>query len=634
MVTDGAGGGGGGNKALPRISLSFGLNGLLTSTLSEDGTPSTVLRELKLQHFADQPHMRNFIVSSGEMFIDAQKEFKKAGGEGVPQSLITCVSWGYRGIILDLVHSLQESHDDQAAMLYSQLDFVWQFCEVMFISSHPELPVLPYLMDWMSVNFDHSTKILEELANEFPDLDPDSVTKIWSLIFEHTFQGRTTEASRLLKFTNRAEDKVPESQISLMVELMVKMPKFVPGSSSVTDFDAAWVYWREECENRLTQRAFQGNEQLTLLAQVLCGRDEGFAAAKQYMSTWYEYLAMMLNYQFPTIKPSSLKGYVRKSIDEFGDYSIQLSPVEEILLSAMDFDIVSVLKEMQVIWNNPWFALHFSDLIYSSGTYSAALEEGRIDHNSVGLIRNDLVREYGTVLMHHQDLWEVGVKYLEELPEKGGWPVIAELLQRRKANSDSEAEKLIRVAENFDCTLEIRGICREVSLRKLGQGQLQSALMWSIKAGDEPLTTYIVDKLLLEGDIDMVPSLIESMSNYAACGDRLLFLDGYCKFRRFMNQKEFIRAIDVLCKLINYQLIPKRMARQVLSYLHELTEHKVKLLPGQTSIIMKFVQTNVGEEVLGREEFMKINGILIRNRANELLTKFKEAKLRVTSEVL
>lgn len=76
------------------------------------------------------------------------------------------------------------------------------------------------------------------------------------------------------------------------------------------------------------------------------------------------------------------------------------------------------------------------------------------------------------------------------------------------------------------------------------------------------------------------------------------------------------------------------MAPKVLSYLHELTEHQVKLLPGQTGILTKFVQCNVGQEVIGREDFQKINAVLIRNRANELYMKFNEAKMKVTPEVL
>jgi hypothetical protein len=51
---------------------------------------------------------------------------------------------------------------------------------------------------------------------------------------------------------------------------------------------------------------------------------------------------MMLNYKYPLIRPSALRAYARKAIDDYGDFSIVLSPLEEIIMSAMDFDIVAV----------------------------------------------------------------------------------------------------------------------------------------------------------------------------------------------------------------------------------------------------------------------------------------------------
>lgn len=63
-------------------------------------------------------------------------QFKKAGSE-IPVPFISDVSRSYRGIILDLIQSLRESNDEGTGRLYSDLDLVWQFCEVMFISSHP-----------------------------------------------------------------------------------------------------------------------------------------------------------------------------------------------------------------------------------------------------------------------------------------------------------------------------------------------------------------------------------------------------------------------------------------------------------------------------------------------------------------
>lgn len=51
--------------------------------------------------------------------------------------------------------------------------------------------------------------------------------------------------------------------------------------------------------------------------------------------------------------------------------------------------------------------------------------------------------------MQHSSLWEVGVKYLETMSNRQGLPIIAQLLRKRKPETEMEAEKLIQAAEQF-----------------------------------------------------------------------------------------------------------------------------------------------------------------------------------------
>lgn len=104
----------------------------------------------------------------------------------------------------------------------------------------------------------------------------------------------------------------------------------------------------------------------------------------------------------------------------------------------------------------------------------------------------------------------------------------------------------------------VHGICRKVSLDKLKLGQNQNALLWAIKAGDGPLTTFIVDKILFEGDCKIEPSLLESLRNAIPCSDRLTFLSGFCDFRKLMDKQDYSNAIVKLCQLIQEDVIPKR----------------------------------------------------------------------------
>ena len=132
----------------------------------------------------------------------------------------------------------------------------------------PELPILPYYMDWIVVNFDTSEAALASLMSELPDLDPHNLSTLWSIIYTHTFHGRTSEAAKLLEFVNLDNSVVLADQLKLMSELMRKKPVFSPTTSSTSDFGTAWTEWHEECENRVSNRAFSGSQQLTLLGKV------------------------------------------------------------------------------------------------------------------------------------------------------------------------------------------------------------------------------------------------------------------------------------------------------------------------------------------------------------------------------
>ena len=164
-------------------------------------------------------------------------------------------------------------------------------------------------------------------------------------------------------------------------------------------------------------------------------------------------------------------------------------------------------------------------------------------------------------------------------------------MQRKKVETDFDAHKLISVAERFGFSVEsecltftalyvyccmnrnfvtgvmyinlklmfpVHGICKERALNKLRQGRKQDALLWSIKAGDGPLTTHILDMILLDGSCDIEQSLLECLRNAIACADRLLFLSGFCDFRKMMDAKDYRGAVAQLCHLIKENLIPAR----------------------------------------------------------------------------
>ena len=52
---------------------------------------------------------------------------------------------------------------------------------------------------------------------------------------------------------------------------------------------------------------------------------------------------------------------------------------------------------------------------------------------------------------------------MESIPERGGWPIIKEYVQRKKVDTDFDAHKLISVAERFGFSVESKWSILRVS---------------------------------------------------------------------------------------------------------------------------------------------------------------------------
>jgi len=136
-----------------------------------------------------------------------------------------------------------------------------------------DLPVLPYLIDWVRINFDQSSKILPEVQQELPDLGQQCIDEVWKPMFSTGGQEKQPNSFHLSTHDMGTQIGTGTSaslknKIDLMTELLEKKPRYNPRTGSFTDFESSWATWREECVNRLEQRVFYGNEQLTFICHV------------------------------------------------------------------------------------------------------------------------------------------------------------------------------------------------------------------------------------------------------------------------------------------------------------------------------------------------------------------------------
>lgn len=69
--------------------------------------------------------------------------------------------------------------------------------------------------------------------------------------------------------------------------------------------------------------------------------------------------------------------------------------------------------------------------------------------SDIGKLRESFVLDYGTLLMGHNSLWQVGLSYLDHCPTNGK-NAIELLLSRLPLGSEARTHKIIREARKRD----------------------------------------------------------------------------------------------------------------------------------------------------------------------------------------
>lgn len=74
--------------------------------------------------------------------------------------------------------------------------------------------------------------------------------------------------------------------------------------------------------------------------------------------------------------------------------------------------------------------------------------------SSVSPLRTHFIVDYGTSLMEHKSLWQVGVPYFEALPEPSRKHLIGGCIERIHPKTEVEAQKIVQIAEKFSLAIE------------------------------------------------------------------------------------------------------------------------------------------------------------------------------------
>lgn len=534
----------------------------------------SVISQRKMDADLQNNTTRRLINETHGIFLDLQ-QLENAPTASKKASLVT-FSRHYRSVLRACLLNLQSDdpslrghiEEFDQIKLFSFIELVWHLCEILLIESLPGGVVLQHLLDWVKLHRNNADQLAREVADSS---EPAENPKYWPANFRLLLQGSTNEVQDLLALH---PDRNPsdDDQFTIVEKLLKKMPSF-KSFIGHSEFTMKWNYWQQECRSRCSQGQLASNNELLLIAQILCGDNDAFAEVKERFPdlSWYELLVAKLFYSNPMIKSYELQYHTQFCLDLCGGRE-ELETWHVILLAAIEFDVHAVIKISSECFGNWWFVAHMADLFHHCGQ----LETGRMQIGYGIDLREFLLLEYASSLMSHQSLWLVATDYFLHCPTRGRH-YLEEYIERLPLENEFKAFKVLQLCKKLDFSKHALSICKQMGMKALQHNRLGSALSWCIRAKDPAFASFISERFTDEyfakgefSDLDLIDHLGSSM---LLC-DRLTFLGKYREFHLMYENGDFIEAGNLLISLITSNLAPKRIWLSLLTDALPLLEHE------------------------------------------------------------
>eukprot|EP00795_Rhopilema_esculentum_P008929 gene8929-16557_t len=307
------------------------------------------------------------------------------------------ISRQYRSVLQSCIVELQrklskEDNFEDEEMKYQLellaiVEMFWHLCEIILIDTKPGGYCITVLLEWVRWHFTKADRLAEQVL--FSD-DPSSHESFWPAILGYVLQGRMTEAMKLLQhFADDSEAAF--KAVKSMEELMKSMPEFQGFTGQyVQDFNQKWYHWRNECEGRLEDGEFSEHPHLESISKIFCGQESAIEENSDLCQSWYEILIAKLLYTEATIKKTDLHSRSLSAVEAIGGYAA-LSPLDEVVLAILNFDVHRMIRKCSECLPNWWFVAHITDLLHHCG----------------------MLKE------HDFGLWQVAADYLSTCPTQG-----------------------------------------------------------------------------------------------------------------------------------------------------------------------------------------------------------------------
>ncbi|KRT81355.1 hypothetical protein AMK59_5935, partial [Oryctes borbonicus] len=471
--------------------------------------------------------------------------------------------------------------------IFYSVECIWHLCEILFVDSPPGNIVLPHLLEWIRFHFPkYERKAANILSGELVSLE--SHPDYWETVIGSLLQGRIEVVRALLRLHSSASS----DSFKLADQSLKMMPSYsIYAGVSITEFNLRWKHWLIDTQTKIDAKMFITEKNVDLIMRLIVGEEAAWNEVQNQCEAWYELLAAWLLFTEPTIRSFELGKFAKRCISRMGVRD-HMKHLDRVLLAAMELDILQVIKEIQHMTENGWFVTHLTDLLYHAGRLDT-LDEEQPGDLLAGRLRESFLLDYGTLLMGHNSLWQVGLTYLDNCPTDG-LNTIELLLPRIPLISEARIHKIVREAAKRDLLQVMQSICKVQGMISLRRGRLGNALTWALKSQDPNFISFLADKYLREyaarGELINV-DLLDNLGSCMLTSDKLIFLGKYCEFHKIYQSGDFKEAAALLVSLISSRITPSYFWVTLLTDALPLLEcDKLVLSSSDTFTLLHFLE--------------------------------------------
>ncbi|XP_031849160.1 nuclear pore complex protein Nup75 [Nomia melanderi] len=517
---------------------------------------SSTVHILKPEVILFSPQLRKLVNESNGVFLSIRK-IKLSSGDVRPELLKH--SKQYRSILRACIESLQDicgkSLSDKRESLenfltiFYQIECVWHLTEILYIDVVPGDVVLPQLLEWIKFHFPSTERMANKILTQKAIGADLKHANYWETVIRCTLHGKLDSVRALLALHSKAD----HPGFMIAENILKTMPVYnVYGGYSVNEFTMRWKHWQLDLCSNLNSKAFSIDRDLEMIMKLIAGEQEVLWQLSSYTDAWYELLAAKLFYTSPCCKQPELSHHAN-SISKKWQAN---RPSDNAIRALMESNLHQVVKEIQYMGDNGWFATHLVDLLYTCGKLKV-LDKDQIEVTSQ--LHESLILEYGNALMGHHSLWQCGGSYLIHCPTEG-LARLELLIQSLPMGSEARINKIIDIARDNKMDHVVTSICKIQGIKCIKHGRLGNALAWALKGQDSGFVTYIADQFLKQyadtGELEC-RDILENLGFCMMASDRLTFLGKYCEFHQMYRIGEFKEAASLLVSLLVSNLTPK-----------------------------------------------------------------------------